>query len=318
MNLKKKYKQIKHLWHNWREIQKMGYCGSVKIGGRWTSYIPAYIVERLHIDCKKGDVVVVSSYTAPNLLPLLRYKHKLFFTAENTHAPESAWMAYENVHRKDMGIDLHIGFDYYNEPKYIRFPYWISAMFPVQTTYQDIVEWIERYNYSTAIGRDRFCAMICRADYFDDRVVLADYVERIAPISYPSGFRHNDDSLKKDFGDKKLDYLQHFRFNLCPENTNNYGYVTEKVFEAIKAGCIPIYWGNEGMPEPEILNPDAIIYLDIKHPEMALKKIQQLVESEGEYQKFIAQPRFVPGAADVIWGYFTRLDNKLRETLKDL
>ena len=89
----------------------------------------------------------------------------------------------------------------------------------------------------------------------------------------------------------------------------------KKIFEAIAAGCIPIYWGNEGYPEPDILNPKAIVYLDKEHPEEGLALLKKLYEDSAAYAEFAAQPRFLPGAADIIYAYYDRLETKLREIL---
>jgi hypothetical protein len=43
--------------------------------------------------------------------------------------------------------------------------------------------------------------------------------------------------------DDKYETLRHFRFAMCLENTAFPGYITEKVFDAMFAGCIPIYLG---------------------------------------------------------------------------
>lgn len=44
--------------------------------------------------------------------------------------------------------------------------------------------------------------------------------------------------------DKKVDYLKHYRFNFAYENVRGIrGYVTEKIFDTLQAGTIPIYWG---------------------------------------------------------------------------
>ena len=60
----------------------------------------------------------------------------------------------------------------------------------------------------------------------------------------------------------KMDCISTYRYNICPENTYHDGYVTEKVFQALAAGCIPIYWG--GMPvEPRILQQNMI--LDVRN-----------------------------------------------------
>lgn len=52
---------------------------------------------------------------------------------------------------------------------------------------------------------------------------------------------HNNNDLKQVYHDDKLEYLRRYRFNLTPENTNHKDYVTEKLFEAIASGCIPIF-----------------------------------------------------------------------------
>ena len=44
--------------------------------------------------------------------------------------------------------------------------------------------------------------------------------------------------------DNKLDLLSGFKYCLCFENlTDTKGFVTEKIFDCFKAGCVPIYWG---------------------------------------------------------------------------
>lgn len=44
-------------------------------------------------------------------------------------------------------------------------------------------------------------------------------------------------------GDKSA-VLQKFKFSLCFENIKNTpGYVTEKIFDCMAAGCVPVYWG---------------------------------------------------------------------------
>lgn len=44
--------------------------------------------------------------------------------------------------------------------------------------------------------------------------------------------------------DNKLEILKVSRFNFCIENANGYnGYITEKIFDSFRAGCIPVYTG---------------------------------------------------------------------------
>ncbi len=57
-----------------------------------------------------------------------------------------------------------------------------------------------------------------------------------------SGFCGADERLP--WWERKLDLLATYRFNLAFENTNWPYYVTEKIWQSIKAGCLPVYWGQ--------------------------------------------------------------------------
>lgn len=44
--------------------------------------------------------------------------------------------------------------------------------------------------------------------------------------------------------ENKIETLSKFKYSLCFENlTNTNGYITEKIFDCLKAKCVPIYWG---------------------------------------------------------------------------
>lgn len=50
--------------------------------------------------------------------------------------------------------------------------------------------------------------------------------------------------------DDKLATMARYRFNLCYENASNMrGYLTEKIFDAFYAGCVPIYLGAPDIDE---------------------------------------------------------------------
>ncbi|TPH30573.1 glycosyltransferase family 10 domain-containing protein, partial [Helicobacter pylori] len=54
-------------------------------------------------------------------------------------------------------------------------------------------------------------------------------------------------SVKNTLGYKvknKNEFLSQYKFNLCFENTQGYGYVTEKIIDAYFSHTIPIYWGS--------------------------------------------------------------------------
>ena len=56
----------------------------------------------------------------------------------------------------------------------------------------------------------------------------------------------------------KLCILRHHRFVLAYENSEAEGYVTEKLFQALKSGSVPIYWGDPSVIDI-LPHPDAIV-----------------------------------------------------------
>lgn len=85
------------------------------------------------------------------------------------------------------------------------------------------------------------------------------YTERLASIRYfethhPDDFdlfgigwdRDPNEQFRSYRGkiDHKWNVYPHYRFALCYENIRDEpGYVTEKMFDAMRVGCVPIYWG---------------------------------------------------------------------------
>ena len=47
----------------------------------------------------------------------------------------------------------------------------------------------------------------------------------------------------KGLAKNKVELLRETEFNFCFENIDGYhGYVSEKIWDALAAGCIPVYW----------------------------------------------------------------------------
>jgi hypothetical protein len=57
-------------------------------------------------------------------------------------------------------------------------------------------------------------------------------------------------SLYKGPVSDKLEVLNNYKFQICYENTGGIrGYISEKIFDAFFAGCIPVYWGCEDISD---------------------------------------------------------------------
>lgn len=249
---------------------------------------------------------------------LNRSDHKIFYTIENVHVKLSPWIKYEDLLIENKKIDLSLGFDYINHEKYLRFPYWLMTIFSPYDNYETIKQKCRQLNSrQTDINhRNKFCSFICREDYFGDRKFFADEISRIDQINCPGKFMHNDDELRLKYNDLKVDYLKNFKFNLCPENSDSRGYVTEKIFDSFLAGCIPIYWGSGNHPEPGLINQEAILFLKLNgNNESTLNDIREISRNSALYKEFTNQDRLTKDAPDIIYQYFYGLDKKLREIL---
>ncbi|MCQ2881419.1 fucosyltransferase [Helicobacter pylori] len=57
--------------------------------------------------------------------------------------------------------------------------------------------------------------------------------------------------------ENKNEFLSQYKFNLCFENSQGYGYVTEKILDAYFSHTIPIYWGSPSVAKD--FNPKSFV-----------------------------------------------------------
>lgn len=83
-------------------------------------------------------------------------------------------------------------------------------------------------------------------ELYSRRVEVIRYME----VHHPADFDHYGSGWSNDFPSwrgsvpSKLDVYPRYRFGLCYENMHSVrGYVTEKIFDCLRAGVVPIYWG---------------------------------------------------------------------------
>lgn len=79
---------------------------------------------------------------------------------------------------------------------------------------------------------------------------------RFLEKNYSGYFDHYGRGWSKDYTSwrgpviDKEHVMAKYKFNLCYENSDGPpGYITEKLFDALRAGCVPIYWGDPHISE---------------------------------------------------------------------
>lgn len=223
---------------------------------------------------------------------------KIFYTAEclNIRFPE--FVKNYGSHALDY-VDLGLGYDLINRRNYLRFPYWINTSFGPEQSKEDIEKTFESWN-SLNFTKTDDVACINRHDKWNTRTLICNDVEKFTNIDYAGAWRKNTDELLTKYNNNKYEYLKKFKFNICAENLVSEGYVTEKIFDAIKSDCIPLYIGGGETIEPHVLNEKAILRWEVdKDNSDTVELFKNLITDEKSYNEFKDQNVLLDSAPKV-------------------
>ncbi|MFA4746596.1 glycosyltransferase family 10 [Helicobacter pylori] len=82
--------------------------------------------------------------------------------------------------------------------------------------------------------------------------------------------------------ENKSEFLSQYKFNLCFENSQGYGYVTEKIIDAYFSHTIPIYWGSPSVAKD--FNPKSFVNVcDFKDFDEAIDHVRYLHTHKNAY-----------------------------------
>ena len=239
---------------------------------------------------------------------------RIFFTGEDVHIRYRKFESYCLN-----SVDLALGFDYEEDvlsDSYIRYPLWLCYFFGFSLNKDEIRKQVLLFN----VGKPRFDTRACLVASHDDMGIRGKMVRLIRDggieVCCGGNFMHNDDSLKSKFSDDKIAYLSNFLFNICPENVSVKGYTTEKIFQAFRAGCIPVYYGTEGHPEPSVINSNSVIIYNGENDSDVVLKMKALINDEKFRTHFLSQNRLlVDEAVEYIYERNYLLRNKYEQIL---
>ncbi len=141
-------------------------------------------------------------------------------------------------------------------------------------------------NSATTLGRDAYVT------------ALRQYID---VDSYGRALRNK--TLVIDNGrETKLSTIARYKFNLAFENSISKDYVTEKFFDPLIAGSVPVYWGA---PEIDDFAPARRCFInvaDYESPEHLASYLKFLDSNEQEYAKYLTWKRdgFAPSFQKII------------------
>jgi hypothetical protein len=263
-----------------------------------------------------NEVAFFSVFGARRKIRKSESRVKVFYTGENVH-----WERFPGYKDHCVNeVDLSLGFDYRNDRNYLRFPVWLLYIIEPESDAAAVKNRLEIFSSAgvrTLPQKAKFCAMVAGHDPSGVRSRIFHGISKIAPVDSGGAFLNNTPELRGQFNNDKVAFLERYKFNICAENSNAPGYVTEKPFHAIQAGCVPVYWGSANKPEPEVLNQDALLlWDDSDNGRSCVGMAKDLHSDASAFSQFVSQPRFVPGAADYVIDRLDRLEQQLAALLK--
>ena len=214
-------------------------------------------------------------------------------------------------------VDLALGYDYLNHPKYLRFPYWLCMNVNPNHTEEQIEKTFESWN-SLGINEINNVVAINRHDKWNTRSIIAKDIEDYVNIVYAGIWNKNSNELLEKFDNNKLRCLKQYKFNLCAENDIFDGYVTEKIFDSIKCGCVPLYMGSGEHIEPKVINEKAVLrwYRD-KDNSDTIELFNNLLTDEKSYNEFKDQDIILDSGPKFVIKKVSQLEKKIENLITD-
>jgi hypothetical protein len=224
----------------------------------------------------------------------IKAKIKILVIGENTNLRPM----YNNEKLLYQIFDIILGFKNTNiKNKRIRFPLWLMYYdyYNLNNDNNNILTFIKN-NRILNLNKNKtfFGSCVARHDFGGQRTKIYNEISKYGNILCPSNFNHNTTNIGPITIDK-INFISNGIYNICPENSKNKGYCTEKIFHALESGTIPLYWGND-LPEKEILNKNCYCFINVDDTNDIKYKINDVIKNKDKYLKnelFTIQSKYV-------------------------
>lgn len=257
------------------------------------------------------DILFVSCFGGIDIIKTISAKCKIFFYGENLNG----FPPYNNIELLQNTFDIILGFKYNDiNNKILRLPLWILYYpFYSFTEESNILKYIqESYNKNINNPEKQLnTSLVSSHDRGGVRTKIFNEMKKYTDVLCPGSFNHNTDNIGPSYDDK-INFISKTTYNICPENSEFEGYFTEKIFHALDAGCIPIYWAID-RPEKDILNQDSYCWVNINNSDEMSVNIKDVIENKDKYIKI--DNLFTPQAKYIVNDFYENLKFQIKEKL---
>jgi alpha(1,3/1,4) fucosyltransferase len=241
---------------------------------KFVDFWPGFDPRKNYFTDLLGEICEFEHSETPNLLFFgcygnehIRYRcHKIFYASENMRPSFRA-------------CDYSVGFDHIENPRHLRLPHYMLYGDP-----QKLVG-----NRPPAVPPDdrRFCCFVVSNGHAKERIEFYQKLNARRPVDSGGKLLNNIGGPVRD----KRAFLRGYRFTIAFENSSFPGYTTEKIFEPMLEGSIPIYWGNPKIAEE--FNPKSFINVhDYPNFDEAIEAVLRIDADPNLYAQMLHEPKF--------------------------
>jgi len=146
-------------------------------------------------------------------------------------------------------------------------------------------------------SKTKFCCLLTNNDTAFKGIGYPRFLEfshahNLVTESRGNAFRNMPPIGDNGYDEKsKLEYIQDFKFNLCYDNSENRGWITEKMIHPMSVGVIPIYWG--AVDAAEEFNEEAFIHVrQFDNLDKLHEKVLEIHNNDDMFYSIQTQPIF--------------------------
>jgi hypothetical protein len=228
------------------------------------------------------------------------------------------------MHECDFGLGWQYA-DQIKSPNYIRFPNYTfngagtNLIKPPTYNAAEILKTKKKFcafvYWHNVPLRNSFFQRLCKYKHVDSPGPALNNAPPIGGHSTPLESR-----LSAAFYPEKIAYLRDYKFCIAFENRGAVGYTSEKMYNAMLANCIPIYWGNPQVGRDfntnSFINGNATTFKNHEYMfDYLMQKIVALDRDDNAYVKTLQEPWY-PGNKcttftdpQYLLNFFTRIFN---------
>ncbi len=217
------------------------------------------------------------------------HQHRLH-TGVRIYFSQESWMPDYRV--CDYSFTCH----HLDDPRHCRLPLYV-----LYGQAEDVVNAPSEAERVLASKR-KFCAFIVSNHHPRRNKNRLEFFEKLCSRKHvDSGgrFRNNIGGPVQGFSAGKIEFLSEYKFNIAFENAALPGYTTEKIFEAMRARCVPIYWGDPRIAED--FNPGSFIDAS-RFPDLdaLVEHVLEIDRDDSRYLEILREP-YLPGNRPTRW-----------------